>query len=521
MKTLRLLTACVPFLLANTAGCSGETSGTDEADSALTSVTARARDLKFTGYVYVSRGASDSTILSAVRTQTQTAFGALRTAQVGVNSRELKDVDPKTFVKNDVLAVDTSTPAASGTPMTRVRYTYTDRAILPVSMAKRSALSVAVMGATYSSQTHRILGECTANDMEAQEFEGSIWYVFDPSLASCQTAMTAEQKAIDGAKKKLANATTQVSLLEVNRLYLPITVKLGADRTNKGESFPEYDRLFAGGVQKNKVVVGLLNGFIDHGAHDDNTDSGYGEWMDEVRASMVGHEFKLVKIEPSEDLTTLTVGTKTLTGLSFQSILDAEGGTFPNGLTSDEQTAFKKAAGDKIIKHWITLEATTKVTIGRQAPQDLGIQLYTYFGVQEESEIYKQAIKSSDVFLYNGHSYIGYGPLDPSNFASSDFSSTYQLMFIDGCVSYNYYEKDYFPLKSGETRNLELITNGIEAPSYHSGLALGLFVSMLVDGKQHSYRDLLVAAQETDPLRVVDGEVDNVYSPTKTPISFH
>ena len=92
-------------------------------------------------------------------------------------------------------------------------------------------------------------------------------------------------------------------------------------------------------------------------------------------------------------------------------------------------------------------------------------------------------------------------------------------MFIDGCVSYNYYEKDYIPLKSGGTRNLDLITNGLEAPSWQSGYALGRFLGTLVNGKQASYLQLLQAASATDELRVVDGELDNVYSPAKTPIT--
>lgn len=52
-----------------------------------------------------------------------------------------------------------------------------------------------------------------------------------------------------------------------------------------------------------------------------------------------------------------------------------------------------------------------------------------------------------------------------------------------------------------------------------SGYALGRFVSTLVDGTQASYLDLLDAASDTDALRVVDGEVDNTYRPTKTPIA--
>ena len=42
------------------------------------------------------------------------------------------------------------------------------------------------------------------------EFESSIWYVFNPSLASCKTAMSAEQKAIDTARKSLKDPLNEV-----------------------------------------------------------------------------------------------------------------------------------------------------------------------------------------------------------------------------------------------------------------------------------------------------------------------
>jgi hypothetical protein len=92
-------------------------------------------------------------------------------------------------------------------------------------------------------------------------------------------------------------------------------------------------------------------------------------------------------------------------------------------------------------------------------------------------------------------------------------------MFVDGCVSYNYYEKDYIPLKEGGTKNLDLITNGIEAPAYRSGYALGRFVATLINGKQASYKELLQSAAATDSLRVVDGELDNTYTPARFPIT--
>src|SRR5262249_15165755 len=129
--------------------------------------------------------------------------------------------------------------------------------------------------------------------------------------------------------------------------------------------------------------------------------------------------------------------------------------------------------------------------------------------------------------IYNGHSYIGYGPLDPSNFTASDFPSSYQIMFVNGCVSFNYYDQDFYSLKNGGTRNLETVTNGLESWVNGSGPAMGRFVGALVDGQQHSYTELLKAAEFTgygyswgqDALRVVEGELDNVWSPAKKPIT--
>jgi hypothetical protein len=517
----------VAALAVSAAACSAQAtdSADDQSEDELTSVTARSRYLKFDAYVYVRRGASDQEILSAVRTQTQTAFGALRTAEVGVNSRELKEVSPKTFVKTDVTVIDTKKAGDVGTPMTRVKYRYTDNAVVPVSMARRSGLGIAVMSPSYKNQTSRILTECTDNDSEAREFQSAIWYVFNPSLAGCKSVMTKEQQAIDTETAKLTNKTTQVSKLDVERLYLPVTVSLGADKTNKGQSYPEYDRLWAGGVQKGAIVIGMASGFIDH-QNDDNTDSGYGEWMDQLKAAMGSRGvsdgrtpgFKLVKSEPAEDLSTFTVGAKKLTGLGFQDILAMEtDGRFPAGVEYAQQADLKKQVGQKLIGHWLTFEASVNVKVGTAAEAPAKVVIQTYFG-HTESDVHKKLIKTSDVYIYNGHSQIGYGPLDPSNFSSSDFPASYQILFIDGCVSYNYYEKDYIPLKSGGTKNLDLITNGLEASAYHSGYAVGSLVSLLLDGTQHSYMDLLGAAEATDNLRVVDGELDNKYVPSATPI---
>jgi hypothetical protein len=528
----------LPLFLTGAAACAVAPS--DQADEAaestvedLTSLTARARTLKFAGVVYVSNDATNSEIVVAIRKQTQSGLGALRTADVGVNTRELRAVDPASFVKTNVVVVD-PVKGGEGTPMLRVNYTYTDDAVVPVPMASRSALSLGLLNGDYEEQTERVLTECTDNDTHAREFSGSLWYVFDPSRRACKAAMATEQKAIDADRAKLTDPTA-VPVSEVNRLYIPITVGLSGDKTNKGTSYPEYDRLYAGGVQPGKLVIGMVNGMMADWAagekHDTIDDAGYKMWFEGLKEIFKKRPtLALAKIEPSEDISRFTVGGKTITGVTFADILkwEVSGTGFPASITTAaDKRALRVAAGNKLAKHWVTFESKVNVTIGAAEAKDVTIQLNTYFGAETSSAPYKRAIKNSDVFVYNGHSYIGYGPLDPSNFSARDFPASYQILFVNGCVSYNYYEKDYFPLKAGGTKNLELVTNGLESWVDGSGPAMGRFVGALIDGKQESYANLLKASQFTqygyswgmDALRVVDGEVDNKYSPTVTPIT--
>ena len=531
MKALFRKTALVAATCVGLAACAAEPAG--ETTDDLTSATALARDMQFGGTVYVSASAGTEEILSAVRVQSKSAFGALRTAFTGANSREFKDVDTKTFVKTPVTVIDTSKVGDVGIKMLKVSYTFSDTALVPKTMAKRSSLSLGLLGSGYSSQTTRVLKECTDNDHEANEFVGSIWYVFNPSLSQCKKAMATEQKLIDADRKKLKDAKTQVSLSESKRLYVPMTLRLTGNKTNKGMSWPEYDRLYAGGVKKDRIVISMVNGMMADWAagekHDTIDDDGYPMWHEGLREILKGHKWQLVKTDPPTDLSTFTVGTVTVKGLTFDQLnkMELENTGWPAGITTFEQKkALRVAVADKVLRRWLTFEAKVSVKKGTAAAKTVTLQLDTYFGAESDATPHKRAIKTSDVFIYNGHSYIGYGPLDPKNFSAADFPTSYQILFINGCVSYNYYEKDYLPLKKDGTKNLELITNGLESWVNGSGPAMGRFVATLLNGKQANYMDLLKSAQFTgygyawgqDALRVVDGELDNLYAPTKTPL---
>lgn len=515
------LPAALCLLAAMPLGCSSGSpvSGDDD----LTSLTARSRKLEFSGYVYVDPGADDDFILRTVRKQTQSAFGALRTAEISVNSRELKEVDSATFVKENVLVVDSADPSAEPAQMMRVRYRYEDDAVVPVSMAKRSALPLAVMTPGYQSQVDRVIRECTANDSHAQEFRSSIWYEFNPSRRSCQDAIQNEQAAIDAAKEAITLEPTEGSTFEpkeeIDRLYIPITVSLGKDQTNDDASYPEYARLYAGGVEKDTIVIGLVNGWVDK-KKQDYTDWGYSGWFEELEEVFKARPgFELTSIEDGGNLADIPVGDRTVSFDSFHDLVALElHGESKIELDHNEKRELRKAASERIIGKWLTFEAKATVKIGDEPARPFTYKVITYFGAGHSSVPHKHAIKHADIFAYNGHSYIGYGPLDPSGFSAEDFPASYQMLFINGCVSYNYYEKDYIPLKEGGTQNLDLVTNGLATPVWGSGTTVGRFIGGMIDGQQKSYHELLQLARSTDTLRVVDGELDNTYDPADTPI---
>jgi hypothetical protein len=515
------LAALVLGLFASTAACTADTdeqAGNEAGDeNDLTSVTARSRTLEFVGTVYLEPSASQDQILQAVRAQAQTAFGPLRTSDMAVNSRELREIDTSTFVKRTVKVVDTASGGAQR-DMLEVKYTYKDNAVVGMQYANRTTAPLAVMNPSYRNQIDRLLRECTTNDEHAREFSSSAWYIFEPNLPQCQEAMRVEQEKVVADRARLTDPRAQVSKTEVERLYLPLTAKLGADKTNRGASYPDYQRLYKGGVKQDKLVVSLVYGLIDHGAGaTPSGDYNWGELMTNLVEVIDAQNdgFKVAAGPDQIDLSRFTLSSgRVVENPSFKDLVKLKTGGSSLQLNSAEKQDLMKQFAERIYKKWIIVEKPLKVAVGSEAPRDFGLQIAVFWGASD-TRPHKWATKNSDVFLYNGHSSIGYGPLDPRNFTAADFAQTYQILWIDGCVSYNYYHKDYIPLKQRGTKDLDLVTNGIEAPSWRSGHAMGQFLVTLLNGRGSSYKDLLLAARDTDPLRVVDGELDNEFQPTR------
>ena len=442
----------------------------------------------------------------------------------------LKDVDPASFLKTPVEVVDPANKNAPPRKMTKVAYTFKDDAVVPLPMASRSAISLGLLGGNYQSQSDRILRECTSGDQHAREFQSSIWYVFDPSRAACKTAMADEQKKIDADRTGLA--PNQIPTSEVARLYVPMTATLKSTRQSVSPKYPEYDRLYAGGVEQGKLVIGMVSGMMADWAagekHEVYEDMGYPMWYGGLREIFKARAgFKLASVEGVADPLSYTVSGKAVKFASFDEMMAFElDYATPAAAQGVNRNELRKTIANTLVRRWVTFEAPAQVTIGAET-KPLTIKVQTYFGAETDSTPHKRGIKTSDIFVYNGHSYIGYGPLDPSRFRAEDFPASYQVLMINGCVSYNYYEKDYIPLKQGGTKNLDLVTNGLESWVNESGEAMGRFVGAFIDGKTNSYQSILKASQFTyfgydwgmDALRVVDGELDNKYSPKKLAIT--
>ncbi|MBX3228527.1 MAG: hypothetical protein KIT84_07735 [Labilithrix sp.] len=523
---MRVRPAVACLLSLALAACAVEPSDGDPAvndDVDLTSLTARQRTLAFEGVVYVEPGSSNDAIVEAARKQARSAFGALLHQEVAVQTRELQNVDAKSFKKRNVTVVEPG--AADGAPMIEVKYTYRDNAVVPVKMATKTALNIALLSAGAEDKTAEIVAACTKNDKEAREDAeaGLLWYNFDPSRATCKKALEAEARQIEQDTSALADPKTQVARSRVDRVYLPSTAQLASAANATDATYPEYDRLFAGPSQPGVLTISIVNGRLAHERVEARKDSGYYEWLAALDVIFTEHpDFALTKIEPHEEITYAYAENKKYDGLSFADFIQwtVYGRGWPKGMPASSRDNIAKTIADKLDNHWVTFEKKTKVQIGNKAPQDLTIRIETFFGVDDDTAPHRRALKHGDVVVYNGHSYIGEGPLDPANYTKDSFSKGYQMFWFDSCVSYNYYEKDFFLLKEGGSKNLDLITNGLEAPEWMSGEAEGKFIAKLIGGTNPSYGALLQLAKATDALRVVDGEIDNKWSAAKTPIKF-
>jgi len=412
----------------------------------------------------------------------------------------------------------------------RVEYTYRARALVEKSLASKTSFGLALLMGDYQSFVSEILQDCVESYEHDQEFASSFWYVWFPGASACKTRIDSETQAIQSERQGLV--VGQLGELEFARRYLPVNAQLDP-AAGPRTTYPEYDQLYGlNEPGKKDLVVYQIVGVASHDGDPESdrfaNDLGFAEFFKTLK--VLADRWPSLKVSSASSVDPLTV---TFNGQSYSGtfgdlyswVVNRSG--FPAGIASSDRDAFRRAIHDHVLLKWIRLEVPLTVRSG-QTSRQLTLQLRLLFGTESSWSVrsyFKEAFKNGDVVLYDGHSYIGSGPLDPGNYSPSDFAGRYQIFFFNSCVSFNYYSVDYFDHKAGGSKNLDLVTNGVEVWIQDGGKSMGQFIVALLDGKQNTWLDVLKKTQIStyygvhDPNRAVDGEQDNLYDPAATPIS--
>ncbi|MBW2734387.1 MAG: hypothetical protein JRH20_18525 [Deltaproteobacteria bacterium] len=412
----------------------------------------------------------------------------------------------------------------------KVSYLYTARALVKKSLASRSSFSLSLLMGDYQKFVNEILPDCVENPDHDSEFASSFWYVWSSNEKRCKTLIAAEVRVIEQERAGLG--ATQIGEKERARRYLPINARLVSGAAPR-ETHPEYDQLYGvGDAAKKRIRLYQIVGVASHDGDPADTvnenDLGFKEFFKTIKVLADRWEGLRVGAGSAADPTRISFKGTTYEGsledVYYWVVMNS---SYPKEIAYSDRQAFRRAIHDQVKLKWITLEVDLDVATATESKK-VTLEMNLLFGTTSSysvRQLFRTAFSKGDVVLYNGHSYIGSGPLDPSNYRSYEFNDNYQIFFFNSCVSFNYYSVDYFDLKASGTQKLDLVTNGIEVYIRDGGKSMGQFIVALFDGGLKSWREVLKATQVSlwygvhDPNRAVDGEQDNSYDPSALPIT--
>lgn len=494
----------------------------DWASDQIVGASSVGRRMAVEGFVYVPVNATQGAISAAVTAQMRVLFGAARTSDIGLSERQ-PIINPTSFRRDAVTVVDTARPTAATRTLWRVRYTYRSRAVVPRGLATTSTIPTATLFPTsLGTRADGVIERCQADRTHGLS-AATIWYHFQPTLPDCAAAIEAERQQIDADRRQLTTPDRQVTASEVGRLYLPLTMAFTPLESNEAAS-PEYHRLY----EDDRLVAYSFFGLDNESDPYDYGAKNYFTWLRTVTRAQPAMRFS---VPDGADLLAVTWNSRPIAGVTYERVLgwvlDDTG--FPAEVASSERRAFRLQVLRQWRGHFVHLTMSAQVStagLSRVVP----IELRTYYGDEEvnqraASQRYAAAFRDADVFQYTGHSHLGFGPLDPANYGPSAFPNKYQLMMVNSCVSFNYYNQ-FFRLHPGGTANLDTITNGIEVYLEGAGLSSARFILALMDGRFRNYRAILTEMRVDlpweaahDPNRVADGELDNQFTPARFPMT--
>jgi hypothetical protein len=526
------------FVLASLAlaACSANVNEGAASNADLTGTTSAERGIHFQSFVFVPTGASDDDVKTAIARQVKTAIGALRAPEVSLDDRgSLANLAQPKWTRTTLTVRDPANPSAASRQIDRVAFQYDDKAVVTNSLASRSAVDFVMLADDYSQHADALKQDCS--DDGATDVD-SLWYHYEPQATACQTRIKNELTAIANEKKALGSAASTIGPAEASRWFMPVTAKLDPPNLPGARFSPEYDRLYGVGSDRSQLVVYAFFG-VD--TDETNPDDLLGQEAIKFLRTVLAAQpnFRPTKTDPFAMLLDISVDGKNLDGVTYERLFQwiADKSNYPSEVGSDQSKidSLRRQAISKFTERWIYWDLPVVVKDAGGNSKSVTIELRTFYGYEDGSPDarqhaqwrYLEAFWYGDVFLYNGHSHFGHGPLEPNLYGPQNFNDRYQIMLVNSCISYNYYHEDFLRMKPGGSRNLDMVVNGLPSYVLDGGVAVARFLTNLIDGKQHTYFDLLTAMRldypwgETayDPMRVVDGELDNVFAQTKTPLT--
>ena len=528
-----VLGVVLPLAIGGCAVVAGRDGGDGESvdgHDRLTGVTSEERPIHFQGYVYVPVDAGDDAIKVAIAREVKTAIGALRQPKVSINDRASRsNLDPSKWTRKVVTVVDPTHAAPDG-KLLRVTFPYDDRAVVTHDLAARSTVDFVVLQGDYGAHADPLKTDCSD---DATTDTDSLWYHYAPQASACQRRVQDELSAIAAENHALSGAPDVIGPREAQRWFLPLTAKLDAPKLPGKAYSPEYDRLFGVGTDRSQVVVYAFFG-VD--TDETNPDDLLAQEAAKFLRTMLRAQpnFRPVSTNPFAMLLDVYVDGKRLDGVTYDRmlgwIIDKSGYPTEVGTDAKKIDDLRRQALGKLTERWIYWDLPVSVN-GKTTT----IEVRTFYGYEDGSPDarqhaqwrYLEAFWYGDVFLYNGHSHFGHGPLEPTLYGAQNFNDRYQIMLVNSCISFNYYHQDFFEMKPGGSKNLDMVVNGLPSYVLDGGVATARFLDGLISGKQPTYTDLLDSMRLDfswgergyDPMRVADGELDNVFSQSTTPLT--
>ena len=513
-------------LCAGLAACA---SSMGDSESDLTSATGAEKRITWQSFVYVQPAATDVEIQKAIQKQIKSAIGAFRKPEIAIQDRDaLSNIDPKGWLRDTLNVVDSS-KSGQTQQILRVRYTYTDTAL---TRAKNTAVEqqMPLLFGDYVAKADKLKPPCS--DDQKTEAD-SLWFHFAPQQAQCQAAIKAELDAINAATKGLDPAT-QLSKQDADRNFVTVRAKLTAVAAPPVK-YPEYDKLWGFGSDRQTLVAYAFFGVDADIANPDDVSA-----VEHFRflRTMLAKYPKLQVTKTDPDLLMLDFD---IAGQKYVAKYDevcnwvVDNAGFPAAAaTADLKASLRKQAVQHWGERWVYWQLPVAVTLNKQV-RNMTLELRSYWGNEDGKPEWRQAATwryleafwHGDIFLYQGHSHFGHGPLEPVNYATKNFPSRYQVMLINSCVSFNYYDVDFVKMHPGGSQNLDIVVNGLPAFWTKMGEASANYLIGLTDGNGKAWKDILAAMVVKpswapagyDPIRAVNGELDNVFDAKKTPIA--